>query len=488
MATKYSIPSVKSICEDSSDDEIREEVKNRDVGEVKRLDPRIVHAVVNENVGRETEQSRRKYKSGSKHSKREARNAQVKGATGSSKNGEHGESRLRRRRRHSIRGLGFTSPGGGETTESYRSILAARSRFTSPSMVSMITTQTAVTSKSSSSSGSNSTVTQASVTKRSISRKKPEVEEAGEKSDSLAVPDPPYVFQFLENDGSPQPESEPDEDEEEDDESEAEEEKEGGNEKASHWQQKQIEDSCIESAPTHQQHASTSSSASSSFHGDDNLSEAAADMDTDRSSSPERSERGHDLDLDAPPPADQALGKVAFQIAAAQERQKIHGSTQPFKIPNLPCLNTQSSAMPPSTLSGGPQYQMQHHPHPRLEQFPATGYELLASRLSDSRASEQQSPSVKPLYRKFAALNHRLLLYLQDELSELEEQLQLLDQADTQSRVIDMRGHIVPASRRLAAQAGGELQWHKTDILGKIGFKLAQYSTSLSHPRPMTVT
>jgi hypothetical protein len=80
------------------------------------------------------------------------------------------------------------------------------------------------------------------------------------------------------------------------------------------------------------------------------------------------------------------------------------------------------------------------------------------------------------MYRKFEALNHRVLLHLQDELSELEEHLQRLDRADTQARQTDRS--IIPASRRAAAQAGGELQWHKTDVLGKIGYKLTQYSTS----------
>lgn len=82
------------------------------------------------------------------------------------------------------------------------------------------------------------------------------------------------------------------------------------------------------------------------------------------------------------------------------------------------------------------------------------------------------------MYRKFEALNHRLLLHLQDEISELEEQLHRLDNADTQTR--RTAAHIIPASRRAAAAAGGELQWHKTDVLGRIGYKLAQYSMFLS--------
>lgn len=88
--------------------------------------------------------------------------------------------------------------------------------------------------------------------------------------------------------------------------------------------------------------------------------------------------------------------------------------------------------------------------------------------------------TIKPIYRRFEALNHRLLLHLQDELSELEEQLHRLDTTDTQTR--RLQSSILPASRRAEFLAGGELQWHKTDILSKIGFKLGQYSKILPSP------
>ncbi|KAK4149193.1 hypothetical protein C8A00DRAFT_19089 [Chaetomidium leptoderma] len=125
---------------------------------------------------------------------------------------------------------------------------------------------------------------------------------------------------------------------------------------------------------------------------------------------------------------------------------------------------------------------------PRAEKLPMTGYELLAAKLSTSdpwaarRGSSGTSdgvdgPSIKPIYRKFEALNHRLLLHLQDELSELEEQLHRLDTADTQTR--RLQNCILPASRRAEFMAGGELQWRKTDMLGKIGFKLGQYNHTL---------
>lgn len=129
---------------------------------------------------------------------------------------------------------------------------------------------------------------------------------------------------------------------------------------------------------------------------------------------------------------------------------------------------------------------------PRAEKLPMSGYELLAAKLSSPQSSrsrrrsysktfptEEGEPMIKPIYRRFENLNHRLLLHLQDELSELEEQLHRLDTADTQTR--RLANCILPASRRADFMAGGELQWHKTDVLGKIGYKLGQYSTSVRY-------
>ena len=303
---------------------------------------------------------------------------------------------------------------------------------------------------------------------------------------SPAVPDPPNVFQFLENEGSPEPENQEQQEEDEKDaqgEGESEESEESEEEQTPQWSPKRIEGAYNETQLPHLGHnASASSSASSSFHGDDNASEPAADVDTDRSSSPERSDDGHDGAPEAPP-SDQASAKIASQIAAAQERQNVHVSMQQFGTPNMPRGNTQLPHIPSSALNSRYQYHMQQRPLPRAEKLPVTGYELLASRLSAFPGSDNENGGrIKPMYRKFEALNHRLLLHLQDELSELEEQLHRLDHADTQSRRTDRHGYIIPASRRLAAQAGGELQWHKTDVLGKIGYKLNQYSTFTLYP------
>jgi hypothetical protein len=164
-------------------------------------------------------------------------------------------------------------------------------------------------------------------------------------------------------------------------------------------------------------------------------------------------------------------------MAAAQERQNMYESLHP----NLQRVNTSIPHSPPSAMT--PRYQpppQNPHPHPLTpgDRFPVTGYELLAYKLSSQSPDIDDGKPIKPMYRKFGALNHRVLLYLQDEISELEEQLHRLDQVETQARRTDRQ--IIPASRRAAALAGGELQYHKSDVLNKIGYKLAQYSQSFS--------
>ncbi|KAK0625469.1 hypothetical protein B0T17DRAFT_273996 [Bombardia bombarda] len=166
-----------------------------------------------------------------------------------------------------------------------------------------------------------------------------------------------------------------------------------------------------------------------------------------------------------------------------------------YGTPEMARGSAKHPLIPPSELQ--PRLLTPGHGHakhlPRAEKLPLTGYELLAAKLSGSgprprrrsgssdgtSPSEKDEATIKPIYRRFEALNHRLLLYLQDELNELEEQLHRLDTADTQTR--RLQNCILPASRRAEFMAGGELQWHKQDILSKIGFKLEQYSIPCSH-------
>lgn len=211
----------------------------------------------------------------------------------------------------------------------------------------------------------------------------------------------------------------------------------------------------------------SASSTSSGFR-DDN-SDKNGDRENDRSTSPERIV---DNGVGGGPPPN-----VGPRIAAPQPRKRS------FAFPDTPRGSSQHLPFSPidHTQRAPSQGQPPPPPHPRAERVPITGYELLSSRLSAS-AFNRAGPRLRPIYRRFETLNHRMLLHLQDEICELEEQLHQLDAADTQARRLP--NCIFPASRRAEYMAGGELYWRKTDTLGKIGFKLDQYSKYHTHQIP----
>lgn len=103
-----------------------------------------------------------------------------------------------------------------------------------------------------------------------------------------------------------------------------------------------------------------------------------------------------------------------------------------------------------------------------------TGYSLLATRLTE-RAPHGRGPSIRPLYRRFGALTHRLLLHLQDEIAQLEEHLHGVDDTGTHHRQV-RPGMISPESRRIEESAWGEMYQQKAHLLSQIGFKLDLYS------------
>ncbi|KAI1378143.1 hypothetical protein F4677DRAFT_36241 [Hypoxylon crocopeplum] len=205
----------------------------------------------------------------------------------------------------------------------------------------------------------------------------------------------------------------------------------------------------------------SASTASSGFR--DDASDNIGDHETDRSTSPERGVEGND---EGRPPAN-----VGLRMPAPRSGKRN------YVFPDIPLGGSQHSHTPLSEHAPRVPSQGQPPRLPRPERVPVTGYELLSSRLSAS-SLEYAGPNLRPIYRRFEKLNHRLLLHLQDELCELEDQLHRIDAADTQNRRLP--NCIFPASRRAEFMAGGELHWHKTDILGKIGFKLEQYNRILS--------
>ena len=100
----------------------------------------------------------------------------------------------------------------------------------------------------------------------------------------------------------------------------------------------------------------------------------------------------------------------------------------------------------------------------------ASGYDLLASRLSEPQREGQIN--ISSLYRRFSRLNHRILLHLQDEIAEMEEQLQSLDQSIAHTKPSPSS----PESRRSEARYHSDLTYQRTELLGRIFMKIKQYS------------
>ncbi|KAI1324484.1 hypothetical protein F5Y16DRAFT_411974 [Xylariaceae sp. FL0255] len=224
-------------------------------------------------------------------------------------------------------------------------------------------------------------------------------------------------------------------------------------------------DSATSTSPS----ARSASSAESGFRddrSDGTFGVGDHDHETDRSTSPECSVDGD------PDDRLHTEGGDSIRKKMAKSRKRSYGT------PEMPRGNAQHPHIPPEALTPRAPPNQQYPMHlPRAEKLPLTGYELLASRLS-AKPYAHGGPRLRPMYRRFETLNHRILLHLQDEICELEEQLHRLDTADTQNRCL--QNGILPASRRAESMSGGELQWHKTDILGKIGFKLEQYNRVLA--------
>ena len=97
-----------------------------------------------------------------------------------------------------------------------------------------------------------------------------------------------------------------------------------------------------------------------------------------------------------------------------------------------------------------------------------TGYALLASTLSTTDDDE----SLTPAYRRFEALNNRVLLSLQDEITTMENDLAVLDRTIAEADGTGRR----PASRRSELRAPTQLQWQRMDLCALLAVKLDQYS------------
>lgn len=190
------------------------------------------------------------------------------------------------------------------------------------------------------------------------------------------------------------------------------------------------------------------SSASSGFR--DDASDLFGDHETDMSTSPERSINGDGVEIPHLSTTTKLDTKNAPRAYGSPEMAHAWGS-QPHMSPEV--------ATPRAPNQGPFMYP------PRPEIPSSTGYGLLASHLSTS--------ALRPIYRRFQALNHRLLLHFQHEICELEWQLDQLDNTDAENR---WRHDFMPPGPGMAGQPwGNELHRHRIEIMGQAGFKLDKY-------------
>ncbi|PNY25733.1 Uncharacterized protein TCAP_04330 [Tolypocladium capitatum] len=167
---------------------------------------------------------------------------------------------------------------------------------------------------------------------------------------------------------------------------------------------------------------------------------------------------------DYPGPGE-AVDMPGFQPGRAFPR--LYGSPQ-LGPGNAPMSNIAMSHAPPQSVL---------RPGYGAEKPPMSGYQLVAAKLVGGLGGGQ----VTPMYRRFEALNHRLLLYMQADLADLENELLHLDMKDT----IERGYGLVPASRRQERWGSSGLALQRTEILGQIGYKLCQYNKVITSFRKM---
>ncbi|OKL63388.1 hypothetical protein UA08_01511 [Talaromyces atroroseus] len=125
------------------------------------------------------------------------------------------------------------------------------------------------------------------------------------------------------------------------------------------------------------------------------------------------------------------------------------------------------------------------------ESRPSSGYALLASKLDSSAASSSFSSKtgstsrLVPVYRRFENVNHRILLYLQDEISQMEEELQILDEYEAKHRTAiaekEETERLEPASHRMDVEARGYSAFHarRLELVDRLAYKVNQYNDAL---------
>ncbi|KAL8766742.1 MAG: hypothetical protein Q9209_006564 [Squamulea sp. 1 TL-2023] len=146
-------------------------------------------------------------------------------------------------------------------------------------------------------------------------------------------------------------------------------------------------------------------------------------------------------------------------------------------------LNASVFQLPVTPPELSPQLPRSRKHHPVKEPcMKKQGYAQLAFTISS-----QPDSCIKPVYRKFETLNNRILLYLQDEIVELETEIERLDDAICQEeRDMGKTTHL--ASRRAELQRPSQLQWRRNELLGRCAAKVNAYNQALSAYCSLTST
>ena len=152
-----------------------------------------------------------------------------------------------------------------------------------------------------------------------------------------------------------------------------------------------------------------------------------------------------------------------MQYMEEPETYYVPSPAVPTQVPNFyPSQGLQPTLAPSPYASSSASIRAQRSPVPEVKK---SGYDLLASSISF-----RNDALLAPIYRKFETLNNRILLYLQDEISEMEGSLKELDDAITQEE-----GHRT-ASRRSDPMYPSQLKWQRQDLMCRIFSKVEQYS------------
>ncbi|KAG5660666.1 hypothetical protein KAF25_003272 [Fusarium avenaceum] len=139
--------------------------------------------------------------------------------------------------------------------------------------------------------------------------------------------------------------------------------------------------------------------------------------------------------------------------------------------------NQRSPALDPAFANQPPLYEPQH---PEAdEQMPVQNDDLHVEALNGyasiaARLSGQSEPCIQPLYRRFDWLHHRILLYHQDRIGDLEEELIHLDSITTKNG-----GHM-SVSFREEREAKHAIHQERNRVVHEIEMLLRKYRNAIS--------